>query len=365
MHKAPFGERGLSSDLKAMTRGELDTYSRLFGQGYIRRHEYAFLKCWCMLKYGRRLALKHMAVRPGASERQKMPADEHGHATRAEAAREHDARLPPLPETPLVSIVTPSYNSGRFIADTLRSVRDQTYPRVEHIVIDGGSTDETHEVLSQFPSVTVVKGAQGMCEKVNHGFSLARGEVIAWVNADDYYLPEAIRKAVDALKQNPDVGLVYCNDLRVNDNSVEVRRIVCRQTSFQELVQDQNYVPNPTAFFRREALAAVGPVDVRFPLVSDWDLWIRISRRFPILYVDAWWAAFREHEGQQSDARRFTAWLQGRQMTRSHGARFLPLSWTYWRRMVSQASVIMRRRAFRAVNSGVRAIFKAAGRGRT
>jgi glycosyltransferase involved in cell wall biosynthesis len=296
------------------------------------------------------MTMKQIAILPRAS----FPAD---------SAAKRDARLPALPETPLVSIVTPSYNSGRFIAETLRSIRDQEYPRVEHIVVDGGSTDETEHVLSQFPSVTVVKQAPfGMCDKVNLGFSLARGEVVAWVNADDFYLPGAILNAVNALKNNPDVGLVYCNDLRVNDPGMEIRRIVCHQTGFEELVHDQNYISNPTAFFRRECLRAVGPVDRRFPLVSDWDLWIRVSRHFPVLYVDGWWAAFREHEGQASDAHRFTAWLQGRRMLRSHGAPFLPLSAGYWRRMGSRASTMIRKRAGRAVNSGLRAITDSAAR---
>lgn len=270
----------------------------------------------------------------------------------------------PLPQTPLVSIVTPSYNTGRYIAETLRSVQDQAYPCVEHIVLDSGSTDETLEVLAQFPSVTVVRGAPaGMCEKVNLGFSLARGDVVAWLCADDYYLPGAISKAVDALKENPDAAVVYCNDLRVNEHSVEIRRILCRQTGHRQLVQDQNYVSSPTAFIRREALDAVGPVDVHFPFVADWDLWIRISRCFRILYVDDWWAAFRERAGQISDTYRFTVWLQGRQMTRTHGAAcFLPPSWTYWRRMISRAVVIIRARAFRAINSKLRDVSDDAGR---
>lgn len=261
-----------------------------------------------------------------------------------------------LPQTPLVTVVTPSFNTGRYIAETLRSVRDQTYPHVEHIVLDSGSTDETLEVLKQFPSIKLIAGAPaGLCEKLNLGFSLARGDVVAWLCADDYYLPEAIAKAVEALKQNPDAALVYCNDLRVDENSVELRRSRRRQTEHRQLVQDQNYVPPQTVFIRREALDAVGPVDVRFPLVADWDLWIRISQRFAIHYVDDWWAAFRERPGQLSETYRFSAWLQGRQMTRRHGATFfLPRSWAYWRRMLSGFAVITRVKASRAIQSRLR-----------
>lgn len=355
LHKAPFGESGLSSDLGAMTRGELDTYRRLLRKGYINRAEHAFLHCWCLLKHIRRVVLRRFTARPGRPTRGKGLANHQGRE--GAPARGIDVGLGPLPQRPLVSIVTPSYNTGRYIAETLRSVQDQEYPCVEHIVLDSGSTDKTLEVLEGFPSVRVIRGApSGMCEKVNLGFSLARGEIVSWLCADDYYFPGAIRKAVDALRANPHVALVYCNDLRVNKHSVEIRRIVCRQTGHRELVCDQNYIPNPTAFIRREALDAAGPVDVRFPLVSDWDLWIRISRRFPILYIDDWWAAFREHVGQQSNAYRFTVWLQGRQMARTHGARLVPLSLTYWRRMISRALEIIGARAARAINARLRGI---------
>lgn len=275
-----------------------------------------------------------------------------------------NACLSPLSQTPLVSIVTPSYNTGRYIAETLRSVRDQDYPRVEHIVLDSNSTDETSAILAQFPSITVISNAPaGICEKVNLGFSLARGEIVAWLCADDYYLPGAIAKAVDALKANPDAALVYCNDLRVDEHSVEIGRTRRRQTGHLQLVQDQNHLPPQTVFIRREALEAIGPVDVRFPLVADWDLWIRISRRFRILHVDDWWAAFREHVGQLSDTYRFTVWLQGRQMTRTHGAAFfLPPSLTYWRRMISRALFIVRTRAARAIKAKLRGAVDDGGR---
>lgn len=264
--------------------------------------------------------------------------------------------MTPLPQTPFVSIVTPSYNTGRYIEETLRSVREQAYPHVEHIVLDSGSTDETLEILARFPSVTVIRDAPaGMCEKVNLGFSLARGDVVAWICADDYYLPGAIGKAIDALKENPDAALVYCNSLHVDERSMELRRTRRQPTGHRQLVQDQNQIPHPTVFIRREALDAVGPLDVRFPLVCDWDLWIRISRRFALLYVDDWWAAYRERADQLSQTHRMTAWLQGRRMTRAHGADFfLPHSWTYWRRMISSFAALVRARTFRIIHSRLR-----------
>ncbi|TFY96873.1 glycosyltransferase [Ramlibacter rhizophilus] len=241
-------------------------------------------------------------------------------------------RVNPLAPDPLVSIVTPSLNTGQYIADALRSVQQQDWPRVEHIVLDAGSTDCTAQVLARFPRAMVVTDApHGLCEKVNLGFSMARGDVIAWLCSDDYYLPGAIAKAVTALACNPDVALVYCNSLRVDEQGNEIRRRRRWQSDHDRLVCEQNVLPHPTVFFRREALEAVGSLDPRYPLVADWDLWIRISRRFPILHVDDWWGAYRERPGQLSQTHRWRAWWQGRVMARTHGApSFLP-RFVYWR----------------------------------
>jgi glycosyltransferase involved in cell wall biosynthesis len=272
--------------------------------------------------------------------------------------------LKPLPETPLVSIVTPSYNTGRYIEETLRSVQTQDYPRVEHIVLDSGSTDETAEVLAKFPSVRLIGPIPGgPTEKVNHGFSIARGDIIAWLCADDYYLPGAISKAVEALKRNPDAALVYCSHLRVDENSREVDRERGRQAGFAQLLDERCYVPAQTAFMRREAIERVGPLDTRYPMVADWDLFIRISREYPIHFVDDWWGAFRLHGGQLSAMRKYALWSESRRMTRGHGGRFFsPLFRDYWQGKFARAFLMLRRRQFGVFNSKLRDFLVGFGR---
>jgi glycosyltransferase involved in cell wall biosynthesis len=263
--------------------------------------------------------------------------------------------MSPLPENPLVSIVTPSYNTGRFIEETLRSVSEQGYPLVEHIVLDSGSTDETAEILARFPTVRLIKTSPcGLSEKLNQGFSIVRGDIVAWLCADDCYLPGAIAKAVDAFKRNPDVALVYSNQLEVDEHSVEIRRKRSKQASFQELLDEANYVGS-MCFIRREALERVGLIDIRYHHVLDWDLWIRISRMFPILYVDDWWTSFRVHGGQLSRVHKYASWIEGRKMSREHGARFFsPLFWTYWSGKFSRAGLLLRQGQFRVFNSKLR-----------
>lgn len=275
--------------------------------------------------------------------------------------------MKPLPPTPLVTVVTPSFNTGRFIEETLRSVQDQDYPRVEHIVLDSGSTDETPAILARFSSVRVVAPAPGgLTEKVNHGLSIAEGEILAWINADDYYLPGAISRAVSALQRHPGAALVYCNYMHVDENSVEIARERSKQAGFRELIEERNYVPHQTAFMRREAVERIGELDTRYPLVQDWDLWIRISREFPILWVDDWWAAFRVSRGQRSDVHKYAFWSQSRRMTRSHGARFFsPLFRSYWRMKVTSAARMVATGEFKTFGSKLRDFLKGFGRSRT
>lgn len=269
-----------------------------------------------------------------------------------------------LPETPLVSIVTPSYNTGRYIEETLRSVQMQDYPRIEHIVLDSGSTDGTAEILSRYPSVRVISPAPaGPVEKVNHGISIAHGDIVAWLCADDYYLPGAISRAVAALQRNPDAALVYCSNLRVDENSIEVDREQGRQAGFRELLDERCYVPLQTAFMRREALERVGPLDKRYPMVADWDLFLRISREYPIHFEDDWWAAFRLHDSQLSAVRKYALWSEGRKMTRGHGGRFFsPLFRDYWRGKFSRAVLMLRRRQFGVFNAKLRDFLVGFGR---
>lgn len=262
----------------------------------------------------------------------------------------------PLPETPLVSIVTPSYNTGRFIEETLRSVEIQDYPRIEHIVLDSCSTDETPEILARFPSVRLIRPAPpDLTAKMNMGVSIANGDIVSILCADDYLMPDAVTKAVDALKRNEDAALVYCNFLWVDENSVEIDRMRSKQASFRDLVDEHNWVPSQTAFLRREAVECVGTFQERYLHVSDWDLFIRISKLFPILYVDDNWGAARVRKGQISEVHKYAFWRQSRRMTREHGAPFFsPLFLNYWHGKVVRAARMLRNGQFAVFNSKLR-----------
>lgn len=260
----------------------------------------------------------------------------------------------PLPQIPLVSIVTPSYNTGAFIEETVRSVEQQDYPRVEHIVLDSGSTDGTLDILARHPAVRLITLApQGVSAKMNLGFSIARGDIICWLNADDFHLPGAITKAVEALKRNPEAGLVYCNLLQVDEHSAEIGRQRTKQASLRDMLQ-YNYVPLESAFVRRAVLERIGPVDTRYPLVQDWDWMLKIAKQFPILWVDDSWSANRAWAGQRSELYAYEVWRQVRKMTREHGAPFLPVFWSYWGPRLVRAGQMVRTGQFDRLKAKLR-----------
>lgn len=262
----------------------------------------------------------------------------------------------PLPETPLVSIVTPSYNTGRFIEETLRSVQMQDYPCIEHIVLDSCSTDQTPEILARFPSVRLIRPAPpDLTGKMNMGFAVARGDIVSILCADDYLLPGAVTKAVNALRANKEAAIVYCNFLSVDENSAEIERLRSKQVSFRELVDERNWIPSQTAFLRREAVERVGPFKERYMHVCDWDLFIRISKLFPILYVDDNWGAARVRKGQMSDVHKYAFWRQARRMTQGHGAPFFShLFLDYWHGKFVRATAMLRNGQFAVFNSKLR-----------
>jgi glycosyltransferase involved in cell wall biosynthesis len=254
-----------------------------------------------------------------------------------------------MSERPLVSIVTPSLDQARFLEATVRSVADQDYPAIEHIVVDGGSTDETLDLLRAHPELTwSSEPDEGQADAVNKGFRRASGEILGWLNSDDVYLPRAISRAVDALLAHPDCGMVYCNFLEIDQTGAEIARAEAPGFDLDRLVNSRNYILQPTVFIRRAVLDDVGYLDPSYRYTMDWDLWIRIGKRHPVLYVDDYWAATRWHGGTKSaglGARRSgDFWPESRRVSRSHGGRLVSdLFLDHW------AAVVFGRRTLVAV----------------
>jgi glycosyltransferase involved in cell wall biosynthesis len=199
---------------------------------------------------------------------------------------------------PLVSIVTPSLNQGRFIEAAIESVLSQDYPRIEYIVVDGGSTDDTLEVLARYGQrVTwISEPDQGQSHAINKGFRRARGDVLAWLNSDDAYLPGAVRAAVEHLTEHPDCAMVY-GDGYLMDEAGRMTRPFPATEPFDlwKLVYVHDFILQQSAFFRRDAVAAVGYLDQSLHWGMDWDLFIKIGKRFRVDYLPKALANLREY----------------------------------------------------------------------
>jgi len=207
--------------------------------------------------------------------------------------------------SPLVSIVTPSFNQAKYVEDTIQSVLDQDYPNLEYIVVDGASTDESVEIIRKYEDRLAWWASEkdhGQAEAINKGLARASGEIIAWLNSDDTYLPGAISSAVKVFEENPDVVLVYGNMLAVDENGKTINILRYRQLNLEDLLCFQ-IIGQPAVFFRRDALEKAGNLDLTYHFLLDHHLWLRMALQGHILHVDKTWAAARYHAEAKNRAR--------------------------------------------------------------
>jgi len=223
---------------------------------------------------------------------------------------------------PLVSIITPSFNQAKYLEQTLRSVLEQDYARIEYIIIDGASTDGSVEIIKKYSleSDSLLSDRQrqasgfhtinywlsekdsGQAEAINKGLSRATGEIVAWLNSDDYYLPGAISAAVKVFEENPDVVMVYGDMLAVDADGQTINTLKYKQLTLEDLLCFQ-IVGQPSVFFRRDVYEKIGGLDMNFHFLLDHQYWIRIAQRGKILHVNQTWAAARYHAEAKNRAR--------------------------------------------------------------
>jgi glycosyltransferase involved in cell wall biosynthesis len=224
----------------------------------------------------------------------------------------------------LVSIVTPSLNQARYLRQAIESVRDQTYPSVEHIVVDGSSTDGSLDVIREYEHVRwVSEPDRGQSHALNKGFGMAGGDILGWLNADDAYEPHAVAQAVSIMKDSS-ATLVYADVTRVDGDGTNPRRIRSRPDF--DLWTELNLgcgIYSPAVFFTREALVAVGGLDETLHLTMDYDLWLRIGMRYPVRHVDDVWAIQRLHADAKSLRHYDDFWPERLSVSRRHGGRMV------------------------------------------
>ncbi len=213
--------------------------------------------------------------------------------------------------TPLVSIVTPSFNQGRFIEAALESVLTQDYPNIEYIVVDGASTDGTQRIIRKYESRLawwLSEPDQGQTDAINKGLARANGAILAWLNSDDTYLPGAVAAAVDCFRQFPQAGLIYGDANYIDAAGRTIGRFPAAQTDYGRLRQGYVHIPQQAAFFRGDLWRELGPLDPSYYFAMDYDLWVRIGKRAELRYVRQTWANFRLHAGGKTIAADDRCW---------------------------------------------------------
>ncbi|HKY56082.1 MAG TPA: glycosyltransferase family 2 protein, partial [Anaerolineales bacterium] len=205
----------------------------------------------------------------------------------------------------LVSIITPSFNQARYLEATIQSVLSQDYPRIEYIVVDGNSTDGSVEIIKKFENrlaYWISEKDKGQADAINKGLARAKGEILAWLNSDDYYLPNAISSVMKVFDENRDVVMVYGDIVAVNKNGQTINVLKYKQLALNDLLCFQ-IIGQPAVFFRRAAFEKVGGLDTTFHFLLDHHLWIRIAQQGKILYVPQTWAVARYHAEAKNRAK--------------------------------------------------------------
>jgi glycosyltransferase involved in cell wall biosynthesis len=199
-----------------------------------------------------------------------------------------------------ISILTPSYNQGSFIERNILSVLNQNYSSFEHIVIDGGSNDNTVEILKKYPHLKwVSEKDNGQADALNKGLKTATGEIIGWVNSDDFYEPD-IFNAVAKEFEDQNVQWIVGNIKYYYEVDKHERPIKSPVITYNNLLKSPETVKQPATFFRKSILERVGGWNVEYHLVMDYDLWLRLARISTPKMVDKYWAIFTIQEAQKT-----------------------------------------------------------------
>ena len=228
---------------------------------------------------------------------------------------------------PLVTIVTPSFDQASYLEETIQSVLEQDYPNIEYFVMDGGSSDNSVEIIKKNAKKLawwVSEADKGQTDAINKGFGHANGLILAWLNSDDTYEPGAVSAAVDYLQKHANVGMVYADCNFIDQNSKLIGKFAAAQTDYKRLRKGYVHIPQQTMFFRSELWRIVGPLDPSFYFAMDYDLWIRIASRTEIKYLSGQtWANFRIHRSGKTITADDHVWPEMLHVHYRDGGKFL------------------------------------------
>jgi glycosyltransferase involved in cell wall biosynthesis len=208
---------------------------------------------------------------------------------------------------PKISIVTPSYNQGSFLRETIESVLNQNYPNLEYFIIDGGSTDNSLDIIHEYEDRIdwwVSEKDNGQSEAINKGFKKATGELLCWVNSDDILLPGCLKEVANSYLKNKKPELIHTNFLYIDTDGIVKRMIRIPQQTRFFMYHGVWSVSAPSAFFSAHLLREAGYLNPEYHVSMDLDLWIRmIKSGARVIHIPKYLGAFRWHEASKTSVR--------------------------------------------------------------
>lgn len=225
---------------------------------------------------------------------------------------------------PKISVITPSYNQGKYIEKTIKSILDQKYPNLEYIVVDGGSSDNTLRVLKKYSSniLWISEKDNGQTDAINKGIKMSTGKIIAYLNSDDVYEPGSLFTVANYFMDNPEAMLVYGKGKHIDKNGKYIEDYPNKPTDFVGL-HGTCSICQPTVFWRRELMEEIGYFDISLKYAMDYDYWIRVSKLYPLNYIYKYLGSTRFYpetktSGQRVNVHREIIQVQKRHYTKAH-----------------------------------------------
>lgn len=202
-----------------------------------------------------------------------------------------------------ISVITPSFNQGQFIEQTIQSVLNQNYPNLEYIVMDGGSTDNTLSILKKYENKLkwFSEKDKGQSEAINKGLKMATGDVVTWLNSDDYYLPHALKKVVEEFEENKEAQWVTGDYKIVDEKGKQIQSFIpwykglLRKHTTFNMLSFANFIIQPSTFWKKDIMKDVGYLKEEYHLCMDYDLWLRIMKKYPPTVISSPLSVFRIH----------------------------------------------------------------------
>lgn len=233
------------------------------------------------------------------------------------------------------SVITPSYNQSQFIERTIQSVLAQTNVSLEYMVCDGGSTDDTVEILSQYQDHIrwISEADKGQTDAVNKGIEATTGDIIAWLNSDDVYYPDAFQKVEQIFETHPDVKVVYGDANHIDQNNHIIEPYPTESWNYARL-KETCFISQPAAFFRRQLISQYGALNTTFDLCMDYELWLRYGQHTDFFYLPEILAGSRLHQNTKTLGQRVAVHAEINDMLKAK-FRVIPEKW-----VLAYASVV-------------------------